>query len=348
MSSGQYIQSILALQSTMLKPSPAICAAINSIRDLCELSSTNIEWRRTPGASPVAAGSSSPAFRGNTLSSSTSQHSFTRVNSSKSLGSASPTTPSSEQPFTPNAKMAGTYMSSRYQSKFKDLSKPVEDKILNNILLSKLNKFSPGTYVEIREFLYQILGSGEPDLAHMVRDFMRMVFKKAASEELYCSLYAKLLCEISSRYPVIVDEMYSLQDNYLSIFDEVEEGCEEKSVEKRFRQGYSQFIAELALLEIIKLSYLEQTFVRIFDVLIKLRNTPNNIEIIEEYIDCLLRMSRVFKMGQTPFLISARSKLSTIANPVLSDIIGKKGEYCSISSKSRCLLMDVKDNLSSM
>jgi hypothetical protein len=347
MSSSQYIQSILALQPTMLKPSPAICAAINSIRDLCELSSTSIEWRRTPGASPNAAGSSSPAFRGNNLSSSVSQHSFTRVNSSKSLGSASPTTPS-EQPFTPNAKMAGTYMSSRYQSKFKDSSKPVEDKILNNILLSKLNKFSPGTYVEIREFLYQILGSGEPDLAHMVRDFMRMVFKKAASEELYCSLYAKLLCEISSRYPVIIDEMYSLQDNYLSIFDEVEEGCEENSVEKRFRQGYSQFIAELALLEIIKLSYLEQTFVRIFDVIIKLRNTPDNIEIIEEYIDCLLRMSRVFKMGQTPFLISARSKLSSIANPVLNDIIEKKGKYCSISSKSRCLLMDVKDNLYSM
>jgi hypothetical protein len=347
MSSTQYIQSVLALQPTMPKPSAAICAAINSIRDLCELSPTSIEWRRTPGVSP-SGGSASPVFRGNTLSPSNSQNSFARVGSSKSLGSASPTPPPSEQPFTPNAKMAGSYTSSRYQSKFKDSSKPVEDKILNNILLSKLNKFSSGTYVEIREFLYQILGSGEPDLTHMVRDFMRMVFKKAASEELYCSLYAKLLCELSGRYSVIIDEMYSLQDNYLSIFDEVEEGCEEKSVEKRFRQGYSQFIAELALLEIIKLSYLEQTFVRIFDVLIKLRNTPDNLEIIEEYIDCLLRMSRVFKLGQTPFLISARARLSTIANPVLNDIIDKKGEYCSISSKSRCLLMDVKDNLSSI
>jgi hypothetical protein len=347
MSSIQTIQNILAIQATVAKPAQTVCAAIAAIRDLCELNPTSVEWRR--GAVPTASpsGSASPAFRGSGIAASSSQGSFARVNSSKSLGSSSPTSPSSEAapPFTPNTKMSGTYTSSRYQSKFKDTSKPVEDKILNNIILSKLNKFSSGTYVEIRDFLYQILGSGEPDLAGMVRDFMRMVFKKAASEELYCTLYAKLLCELSSRYPVIVDEMYSLQDNYLSIFDDAEEGA---PVEKRFRQGYSQFIAELAMLEIIKLSYLEETFVRIFDVLTKLRNVPDKSESLEEYIDCLLRMSCVFKTGRSPFLISARSKLMAISAPVLDDIIGKKGEYVSISSKSRCLLMDVKDNLSSV
>jgi dimeric dUTPase (all-alpha-NTP-PPase superfamily) len=243
--------------------------------------------------------------------------------------------------------MTGTYSSARYQSKFKDSSQPVDDRILNNIILSKLNKFSTGTYNEIREFLYQILGSGEPDLTNMVRDFMRMVFKKAASEELYCSLYAKLLCEISSRYPVIIEEMHRLQGNYLSIFDDVEDGTHDSTVEKRFRQGYSQFIAELALLEIMELSYLEQTFTRIFDVITKLRGVPDKTEVLEEYVDCLLCMSRVFKKGATttPFLTSARAKLLGISLPVLDDIVGKKGEYASISSKSRCILMDVKDNL---
>jgi hypothetical protein len=56
---------------------------------------------------------------------------------------------------------------------------------MNNIILSKLNKFSGATYSDVRDFLYQILGSGESDLGEMVRQFMLLVFKKAASEEVY-------------------------------------------------------------------------------------------------------------------------------------------------------------------
>ena len=249
--------------------------------------------------------------------------------------------------------MAGTYMSSRYQSKFKDSSKPVEDKILNNILLSKLNKFSPGTYVEIREFLYQILGSGEADLSEMTRQFMLLVFKKAAAEEIYCGLYAKLLSEISERYDVILVEMHKLQENYLSIFDEVQEkeiGEEyatfiEKNIEKKYRRGYSQFIAELSKLEIINLSCLESTFKRIFECIQKNAIVPNKHTLIEEYIDCLLRMSHVFKKGVSPFIVSARKSLITLCRASIDDILLKQDAHQSISPKARFILMDVKDNL---
>jgi len=230
----------------------------------------------------------------------------------------------------------------------------VDDKILNNIILSKLNKFSSTTYDDIREFLYQILGSGEADLADMIRQFMLMVFKKAASEEIYCSLYAKLLSEISGRYEVILEEMYKLQNNYLDIFDDVEQKDEseqydtfvEKNIEKRYRRGYSQFIAELSTLEIIKLPHLEQTFKRIYDCILKNAVLQDKRTLLEEYADCLLRMSRVFKKRASPFFVAARSTLMALSKPTIDIILAQKTDFPSISPKVRFILMDVKDNLS--
>jgi hypothetical protein len=342
------IREILGQQKTMPRPSSSICAVIAGLKDLCDIGPPQVEWRR-PQASPSTG---SRTFRNQHTAAPTHitpTQSFTRNSSSFSLGSGAESPAASTA--SPVAKKGG---SPRYQSQFKNSSQPVEDKILNNIILSKLNKFCLGTYEEIREFLYQILGSGEADVSDMIRQFMLLVFKKAASEELYCSLYAKLLCEISQRYTVILDEMNILQDNYLAIFDEVEEKEHdekyntfiEKNIEKRYRQGYSQFIAELSTLEIIKLSQLEETFKRIFDSIRKNGVQPEKRTLIEEYIDCLLRMSRVFKKKRTQFIIAAKHSLMTLSKPFLDDILGNKDAYQSVSSKARFNLMDVKDNLS--
>jgi len=330
------IQDILSQQTSVPRPSPAICAVIANLRDLCEISSPNVDWRRQQ-PSPVAR----PGFRGQSSPAST----FPRTGSSFSLGSES----SSPNPATP--KRGGT--TPRYQSQFKNTSQPVEDKILNNIILSKLNKFCAATYADIREFLYQILGSGEADLSEMTRQFMLLVFKKAAAEEIYCGLYAKLLCEISKRYGVILVEMHKLQENYLSIFDEVQQKevdeeyatFIEKNIEKKYRRGYSQFIAELSRLEIINLDCLESTFRRIFNCIEENAIIPEKHTLIEEYIDCLLRMSHVFKKGSSPFIIAARKTLITLCRPSIDSILAKKPEHVSVSPKARFILMDVKDNL---
>ena len=67
--------------------------------------------------------------------------------------------------------------------------------------------------------------------------------------------------------------------------------------------------------------------------------------LIEEYADCLLRMSRVFKKKVSQFLISARSSLLAISKPTIDTILENKESYPSISPKTRFILMDVKDNL---
>jgi hypothetical protein len=352
------IQGLLAQQGKVGRPVASVCSAVASLKDLCELNSAAaVDWRRGATGQQASRGFGGggggqtlrPIFRNSSGTSIASQQSGA---ASSPVQAQSPST--GRSPFTP----AGVTPSppARYQSMFKNSAKPVEDKILNNIILSKLNKFSTGTYNDIRDFLYQILGSGDEGLVEMVREFMTMVFKKAAREEVFCPLYAKLLAEISSRYKVILEEMHKLQANYLEIFDDVEEpeGGEDyeaflaKNKDKQYRQGYSQFLAELAGLEILELSNLEQTFQKIFELMLKFGALEGKKALLEEYADCLLRMSRVLKKRGAPFFIQARGILLRNSAAALEELHQNREKYVSLSPKARFILMDVKDNLSGL
>lgn len=277
------------------------------------------------------------------------------------------TSPSPTNIQTPKAPYTGPPLG-RYQSRFKNSSEPIEEKILNRIIRLKLNKFGPSTYTEIRDFLYQILGqesvateddgtvqAEEGQVTEFVRDFMLMVFKKAAAEETYCPLYAKLLSEIGAKHSVIFEEMNSLYMNFMTIFEEADVNVasgdmasfEKKNVEKKFRQGYSQFIAELTTLEILSLDSLASTFYTLFQQMDKYGRVADNKPLIEEYVDCILRMSRVMKDKTTPFFQNARSKLYTQNKDILDSLINvRDSTYPSISPKARFLLMDILDILS--
>jgi len=283
--------------------------------------------------------------------------------SNASTGSTTPRTPlASPAPYT------GPPLG-RYQSRFKNNSEPIEEKILNRIIRLKLNKFGPTTYSEIRDFLYQILGqetiatednetvqAEEGQVAEFVKDFMLMVFRKAAAEEIYCPLYAKLLSEIGARHSVIFEEMNSLYRNYLEIFDEADvnkasedmESFEKKNVEKKYRQGYSQFIAELVTLEILSTDALASTYNTLLGHIDRHGRVADNKPLIEEYVDCLLRMTRVLKDKSSEFFCSARSKLFTQNKEYIDNLINvRDGTYPSLSPKARFLLMDIRDILNS-
>lgn len=353
------IRAILSRQGQLPKPSAQVCATIAGLRDLVDLTGGfHSDWRR---GSPTAGGrgahgASTPgggryAFRtnggGGGASASGGETPMSRVSSAKSFqsehsGHGSPV-PSSSTPPPPVAK---------YQSRFKNSNQPVEDKILNNIILSKLNKFSPKTYDEIRDFLYQVLGSGEPDLQDMIRHFMRLVFRKAAVEEMFCPLYAKLLCEISTRYSVILTEMHALQANYLSIFDDIQDDQTgsydvfvESQREKQYRRGYSQFLAELAALELLDLDYLKSSFERILSNMRALGKEEEKRTLLEEYSDCLVRMASVLKRRQSPFFLRARQTLRELCEASLTELIENAAAYRSVSAKTRFMLMDVQDCL---
>jgi hypothetical protein len=331
------IKQILSLPPITQRPSQAICDIIANLQDLCEIQGMTIraEWRRaTPDNQYRFSGSpgdSTPrrnGFRSN------GETPISRVSSASSI-SASPPPPVP-----------------KYQSKFKNSNQPVDDKILNNIILSKLNKFSAKTYNEIRDFLYQILGSGEPGLQEMIPHFMKLVFRKAAIEEIFCPLYAKLLSEISAKYSVILDEMHTLQANYMDIFDDIHEPESkdyalyvENQKAKEYRKGYSQFLAELTALEILDLNVLNTTFQCILKNMTHFGKMDDNKTLLEGYSDCLFRMAKVLKKKTTPFFIGARQTLLASNGTVLEHMINNKSEYVSESAKTRFILMDIYDIL---
>jgi len=284
-----------------------------------------------------------------------------RPNTSSGSLSSSSGSPSS----TPKAPIYTGPPLGRYQSRFKNQTEDIEEKILNRIIRLKLNKFGPTTYTEIRDFLFQILGqesviteegsklkAEDGQVAEFVRDFMLMVFRKAAAEEIYCPLYAKLLAEIGAKHSVIFDEMNNLYQRYMEIFEEPDvnseaigtEAFEKKNLEKKYRLGYSQFIAELTALEILSMNALASTT----KMLIKLVDQHSRVEdkrpLIDEYVDCLLRMSRVLKTKNSTFFVTARKRLYTENHDLIDTLIHLRDDtYKSLSSKSRFLMMDLQE-----
>ena len=324
-----FLSTLLSLQASVDRPSEDICARIVGLQGLAEMGGSSVrnvavtsDWRRSSG------GGYQP------------QQKWRK-------GVAPPVVPIKQTTEGPPPPSSG-----RYQSRFRNSSQPVEEKILNNIILSKLNKFSQVTYPDVRDFLYQILGGGEADLQEFVRDFMRLVFKKAASEEVFCPLYARLLSEISSKYTVILEEMNLLSDNYLEIFDEITEDTVtdynvfvQKNTEKKYRLGYSQFLSELAKQEILPLPILCSTFKKLITLIKDAGQLADKRVLVEEYTDCLLRMTAIFKGRSTLFSRNAREAILPIFAVLHDDLRLNKDKYVSCSPKCGFILMDIYDIL---
>ena len=129
--------------------------------------------------------------------------------------------PSSQRPRTSSAfdtrssaplkSQAPVKIMGRYQSRFKTEG-DLNDKILNSVIGNKLNSFTSLTYNDTRDFIYQIMDSGETEF---IKDFIEKVFSKATAEELFCALFAKLIAEIAHKYPVMYDEMNRYHHEFL-------------------------------------------------------------------------------------------------------------------------------------
>lgn len=274
---------------------------------------------------------------------------MSRNSSHHSLSGGGSTTP--ETPVTP-ATPRGPPV--RYQSRFKNSSSDIEEKILNRIIRLKLNKFGQSTFNDIREFLFQILGEeSDEKVSEFVKDFMYLVFSKAAAEEIYCPLYAQLLCEIGKKHTIIFEEMNRLVENYLEIFEDIDENkniadndtFEKHNIEKKYRQGYSQFLAELTALEILPPECLSKIFKTLFDLVNKHSRTPEKRMLVDEYVDCLLRMSRVLK-SPSEFFGKIRKMIQKENHANIDLFIHlRDSTFQSLSPKSRFLLMDIQDIL---
>jgi signal recognition particle GTPase len=250
----------------------------------------------------------------------------------------------------------------KYVSRFKKNTEEVDDTILNTIILGKLNKFSIANYDEIKEFITHIIASGQTD---MIKCFMGLVFQKAASEEMFCPLYAKLLSELSSRYPELLTEMSNLYEQYMAIFEEVETSAQDynelvkRNVEKKYRRGYSQFLAELIKHQVIN----KDVFLKTIDTIIKQVNNKlsdkDSIKLIEEYADCMMKIMKAINTDSTTdsdsdsdeedakynMMDGIKETLKTNVRNNIKPLTQKCDENCGLSTKARFTFLDIYETI---
>jgi hypothetical protein len=335
---------LLSFEATMVPPSDSVKLKIQNLSGLLDLHSVSPNWRNVDKKPQLI--NQRKTFRNDSFQSLPSLASPIKNSIHHSSSELSLNTPKSSVSV-PSPSFI------KYVSKYKNSEAQVKDTILNTIILSKLNKFSTSTYEDIRDFLYQILGSSDTkESEEFVKEFINLVFKKAASEEIFCPLYAKLLGEISQKFPIILYEMNKLHENYLTIFEECNEdelkdydSFVVKNREKKYRQGYSQFLSELTLLRILSSSKLILTYNKIVDQLVIQGKLENKTVLTDEYIDCLQRITKVLRHREEVFFKDIRSTLLETINKAIYTIENEKDIYKSISNKSRFLLLNIQDYL---
>ena len=232
----------------------------------------------------------------------------------------------------------------RYVSRF-SRSDNMDNQILNNLILSKLNRFSTKNYSEIKSFIQQVLDSDDKEF---LKAFLLLVFKKAASEISYCPLYAKLLSELQKGYKSLHDEMMELYYKYIEIFKEVSDAAADDSIvqmhSKEYRLGYSQFLAELTSLHVLSLDDLMKIYEIILAQVQILCVKKENNSVVEDCIECLYRITTPFSTKENKQLSDMRDKIACAFKPTLQELIdNQKQKYPGLSKKAQFRIMDIQD-----
>jgi hypothetical protein len=147
--------------------------------------------------------------------------------------------------------------------------------------------------------------------------------------------------------------MKELFETYLTIFQDLDESDSvsykafvERNIEKKYRLGYSQFLAELVIMETIDLASLEKTFDILIGNISILGKQEGKANEVQEYADCLLKMSKVVHKKNTSFFVHLRKGLYEVLRVRLEEILNSSKEaFPSLIPKSRFALMDIRDNL---
>ena len=224
--------------------------------------------------------------------------------------------------------------------------KKVEDRIIGHIR-AKLNKFSPNNYDGVKSFLEQIMSSGETEF---LSEFMDLLFTKAASEENFCELYARLLSELTERFPFLKTEISTIYSNFILIFKEARDVPDQGSADytkfleaqgrKKFRLGYSHFLAEIYNKNLLAQDAIEIVVAAIMDSLNKLERDETNTLLVEEYLVSLYKIVTTLTCVKSPpvppYIVNLVDTLKTIKGKPKTDTPG-------YTVKSRFKVMDIID-----
>lgn len=216
----------------------------------------------------------------------------------------------------------------------------VEERMMDRIR-DKMNKFSETTYAPIKSWLCQLLDSGETDF---LTDFITLVFEKAATEQTFCALYARLITELREGFPHLDGEMKRIFGEFMGVFVEANEGEAEGPAyaaflalreRRKYRRGYSAFISEIAKLRVITTDDVLNTCNIILDGLIAAKAKEGQQLLCEEYADCLTTlMKRCAAELQVGGVDSTMARVRVAMD---------RTDSPSLSNKARFALMDLTD-----
>jgi hypothetical protein len=380
----QDIQTVRSLRKDIRDPtlSPLAMKAIETIHQCIASSSEHqgwkkVEWRGNARPSPNHQGSYSKnqAYHNRTNPRSTDSNSYSFHNRTRNAPPVKDAGQASQAQAQPRNGTHDTQHSSqepsdnrrvqenadgfripnqKYISKFKKTADKVEDTILNTILLGKLNKFSEPNYNEIKEFITHIIDSGQTD---MMKCFMNIVFEKAASEEIFCPLYARLLSELSTQYPILLSEMSNLFSKYMKIFEEIvdndsdnyDELCK-RNVEKKYRRGYSQFLAELLKYNTIDTDTFIKTLLTIITQIELNASNTESIKLNEEFADCLMKVMKAIRINVADMdgdhhIYQIRSILKQDIMKRIQPLSVKRADCIGLSNKARFTFLDIYESI---
>jgi hypothetical protein len=309
------------------KAPEALCNLIDKLRSEMEVSSVSRGGAAAGGGARQFAitGGSSISWR-NGAGSSSSKPFYSSHSHSGNGGGASVS----------GASVSGA-SGGRYVSRFVNTDS-IEGKILNSVIGNKLNAFTPTTYKDTRDFIYQILDSGETEF---IKDFVEKVFYKATCEDLYCSLFAQLIAEIAQKYPIIYDEMKKYHSEFMKVFDDAGDGDVKK---KQHRLGYGQFISELAARNALDKEQLIEIMKKITEKIWSLSKSVDKQKVVEEFIDCIVRLTGSLKERSPRFFTSVSKDIQPVVREFVVPLIEKKaGDRPGLSEKARYVLMELRD-----
>lgn len=205
----------------------------------------------------------------------------------------------------------------------------VEERMMDRIR-DKMNKFSIATYDPTKAWLSQLLDSGETDF---LTDFITLVFEKAATEKMFCPLYARLITELRAEFPHLDNETKRIFSEFMNIFVEAneEEGAGYQAFlafreRRKFRRGYSTFVAEIAKNKVITTEDVLRTCSIILDGLVVAKGQEDQHLLCEEYADCLTVLMKGIDAG--PIISKVKLAMDRVGSP-------------SLSNKARFALMDI-------
>ena len=215
-----------------------------------------------------------------------------------------------------------------------------EERMMDRIR-DKMNKFSATTFDATKTWLSQLLDSGETDF---LTDFITLVFEKAAAEQTFCPLYARLITELCAGFPHLKTELQRIFGEFMDIFIEAAEEPDVAAAEykafvalrerRRFRRGYAAFVGEIAKLEILSAADVIRTCDIILTQLMVCKVMPGKGVLCEEYADCLTTLmkscSTLIRQSVAPLIVKVREAMVREQSP-------------SLTNKARFALMDITD-----